>query len=57
MMTRDQINWSRKYEKGYPEDEAELMEDVQKLTRADRAFAIEEASFEDSRRYYCLIEL
>lgn len=57
MITREQINRSRKYEKGYPEDEAELRTDIDQLVEANIQFVIKEASFEDSRRYYCVIVL
>lgn len=53
----EQVCRARKYEKGYPEDEAELEMDVEKLSAAGKHFIIKEASFEDSRRYYCLITL
>lgn len=57
MVTREQINRSRKYEKGYPEDEAELRADIDQLEAAGKMFVIVETSFEDSRRYYCVVEL
>lgn len=57
MITREQINRSRKHEKGYPEDEAELRTDVEEHTRAEKAHVTVETSFADSRRYWCLVEL
>ena len=55
MVSEDTIKRAPKYEKADPEDMAELQEAIESLRRDGHSFKVIETSFEDSRRYFCLI--
>lgn len=55
MVSEDTIKSAPKYEKTDPEDMAELQEAIESLRRDGRSFKVIETSFEDSRRYFCLV--
>ena len=55
MVNKELLEIAPKYEKADPEDMAELQEAIESLRRNGHSFKIVEASFEDSRRYFCLV--
>lgn len=55
MVNEDTIKRAPKYEKADPEDMAELQEAIESLRRDGHSFKVIETSFEDSRRYFCLV--
>ena len=55
MVNKELLERSPKYEKADPEDMAELQEAIESLQKDGHSFKVIEASFEDSRRYFCLV--
>ena len=55
MVNKELLERAPKYEKADHEDMAELQETIESLRRDGHSFKIVETSFEDSRRYFCLI--
>lgn len=55
MVSEDTIKRAPKYEKADTEDMVELQEAIKSLRRDGRSFKVIETSFEDSRRYFCLV--
>ena len=55
MVNKELLERAPKYEKADPEDMAELQEAIESLQRDGHSFKVVEASFEDSRRYFCLV--
>lgn len=55
MVNKELLERAPKYEKADPEDMAELQEAIESLRRDGHSFKVIEASFEDSRRYFCLV--
>lgn len=55
MVNKELLEIAPKYEKADPEDMAELQEAIESLQRDGHSFKVVEASFEDSRRYFCLV--
>ena len=55
MVNKEPLERAPKYEKADPEDMAELQEAIESLQKDGHSFKVIEASFEDSRRYFCLV--
>lgn len=55
MINKELLERAPKYEKADPEDMVELQEAIESLQRDGNSFKVIETSFEDSRRYFCLI--
>ena len=55
MVNKELLERAPKYEKADPEDMAELQEAIESLRRDGYSFKVVETSFEDSRRYFCLV--
>ena len=55
MANKELLERAPKYEKANPEDMAELQEAIESLQKDGHSFKVIEASFEDSRRYFCLV--
>lgn len=55
MVNENLLRRAPKYEKADPEDMAELQEAIESLRRDGHSFNVIETSFEDSKRYFCLI--
>ena len=55
MVNKELLERAPKYEKADPEDMAELQEAIESLRIDGHSFKVIEASFEDSRRYFCLV--
>ena len=56
MVNKEILERAPKYEKADPEDMAELQEAIESLQKDWHSFKVIETSFEDSRRYFCLIQ-
>ena len=54
-MDREILLKAPKYEKADPEDMLELQEATEILEKDGRSYTVIETSFEDSKRYYCLV--
>lgn len=54
-MEREILLKAPKYEKADPEDMHELQEATEMLDQLGRSYTVVETSFEDSKRYYCLV--
>ena len=55
MVNKELLERAPKYEKADPEDMAELQEAIESLRLDGHSFKVIETSFEDSRRYFCLV--
>lgn len=55
MINKELLERAPKYEKADPEDMAELQEAIESLQLDGHSFNVVETSFEDSRRYFCLV--
>ena len=55
MVNENLLRRAPKYEKADPEDMAELQEAIESLRRDGHSFKVIETSFEDSKRYFCLL--
>ena len=55
MINKELLERAPKYEKADQEDIAELQEAIESLQKDGHSFKIIETSFEDSRRYFCLV--
>ena len=55
MVNKELLERAQKYEKADQEDMAELQEAIESLRRDGHSFKLIETSFEDSRRYFCLV--
>ena len=56
MVNKELLERAPKYEKADAEDMAELQEAIESLRLDGHSFKVIEASFEDSRRYFCLVK-
>lgn len=54
-MDREILLKAPKYEKADPEDMLELQEATEILEKDGRSYTVIETSFEDSKRYCCLV--
>ena len=55
MVNKELLERAPKYEKADHEDMAELQEAIESLRLDGHSFKVVETSFEDSRRYFCLV--